>query len=190
MSTKDQRIPAYLKGYDTTQDPLIEYFPSDGSSFVRDVALYMRTTDLRSSSVGKIELPGMQNIILYVVYAMGNNPDGTGGCWDAGRDKRRLSTTADGRIPTVPVKRPEWDKNGDVIYRTIILRPRTGYKLEKKLMDAILAILQRAGSGTAVSVLATKGEGEGTLVQAIFDPSTPQKRVRLRGPATALPLGR
>ena len=38
-------------------------------------------------------------------------------------------------------------------------------------MNAILEMVKEAGSGTAVSVLATKGEGEGTLVQAIFEPS-------------------
>ena len=35
---------------------------------------------------------------------------------------------------------------------------------------AINDILKRAASGTAVSVLATTGEGEGTLVQAYFRP--------------------
>ncbi len=42
--------------------------------------------------------------------------------------------------------------------------------LEKQLLAAINAILNKAASGTAVSVLATTGEGEGTLVQAIFRP--------------------
>ncbi len=46
-----------------------------------------------------------------------------------------------------------------------------GYQLEKQLLAAINSILNKAASGTAVSVLATTGEGEGTLVQAIFRPS-------------------
>jgi len=41
------------------------------------------------------------------------------------------------------------------------------------LLKAINDILKRAASGTAVSVLATKGEGEGTLTQAFFKPVLP-----------------
>ena len=71
---------------------------------------------------------------------------------------------------TCPDLHAEWDKNGDDIPDNYF-EAKDGKKLEQQLMNAILAILQRAGSGTAVSVLATKGEGEGTLVQAIFNPS-------------------
>ena len=41
------------------------------------------------------------------------------------------------------------------------------------LLAAINDILERAASGTAVSVLATSGEGEGNLVQAYFRPVVP-----------------
>jgi type IV pilus assembly protein PilY1 len=165
MSTNDQRIPTYLRGYDTENLPT-EYFPSNGTSYARDVALYMRTTDLRSDTVGKDELDGTQNILLYVIYAMGNNDDA----------RRLLQQTAinggfyDSDNNSLPNLQSEWDKDNDTIPDNYF-EAQDGAKLEKKLMNAILAILQRAGSGTAVSVLATKGEGEGTLVQAIFNPS-------------------
>jgi type IV pilus assembly protein PilY1 len=45
--------------------------------------------------------------------------------------------------------------------------------LETQLLKAINDILARAASGTAVSVLATSGEGEGNLVQAYFRPTIP-----------------
>ena len=40
--------------------------------------------------------------------------------------------------------------------------------MEQELVNAITKILERANSGTAVSVLATSGEGEGALYQAYF----------------------
>lgn len=164
MSTSDTAIPNYLKNY---AGDGVEYFPSDGTSYARDVALYMNTTDLRSSTVGKDELPGDQHVILYVVYAMGNDD----------RARTLLKQTAkyggfeDRNGNNVPDLTIEWDRNGDDIPDNYF-EARDGAELERQLMNAVLAILARAGSGTAVSVLATKGEGEGTLVQAIFDPST------------------
>ena len=44
-------------------------------------------------------------------------------------------------------------------------------KLENQLNKSFADILKKAASGSAVSVLATKGEGEGTLVQAYFKQS-------------------
>jgi type IV pilus assembly protein PilY1 len=46
-----------------------------------------------------------------------------------------------------------------------------GNNLEAKLIEAISDILKRASSGTAVSVLATSGEGEGAVFQAYFYPA-------------------
>ena len=43
-------------------------------------------------------------------------------------------------------------------------------RLEEQLNKSFSAILRKAASGSAVSVLATKGEGEGTLIQAYFKP--------------------
>ncbi len=167
MSTKDRRIPAYLQNYSGAG---VEYFPSDGISYARDVALYMRTTDLRSKTVGKDELKGTQNIILYVVYALGNN--------ETARTLLKQTAINGGFVDNNGNNRPdltaEWDKDSNDIPDTYF-EAKNGAQLEEQLMNAILAILQRSGSGTAVSVLATKGEGEGTLVQAIFNPSTATK---------------
>ena len=70
MSTADARIPTYLQNFSGVG---AQSFPSNGTTYARDVALYMRQTDLRSTTVGKNALEKTQNIILYVVYALGND---------------------------------------------------------------------------------------------------------------------
>ena len=86
MSTADARIPTYLQNFSGAG---VQSFPSNGSSYARDVALYMRQTDLRSTTVGKNALEKTQNIILYVVYALGNDAERPGAA-EAMRDQRRL----------------------------------------------------------------------------------------------------
>ncbi|UCE83704.1 MAG: hypothetical protein JSV47_04060, partial [Deltaproteobacteria bacterium] len=49
---------------------------------------------------------------------------------------------------------------------------KDGWRLEQELINAITKILERANSGTAVSVLSTSGEGEGALYQAYFRPKS------------------
>jgi len=173
MSTYDQHVPDYLKTFADGAPIWFPYpdnstgvFPDSGSDFAQDVALYMRTTDLRSATKGRSDLPGEQNVILYVVYALGNDP----------MAETLLKNTAvnggfyDRNGNDLPDLKIEWDENGDGMPDNYF-EAKDGDSLEDELMNAILAILKRAGSGTAVSVLATKGEGEGTLVQAIFNPA-------------------
>jgi Tfp pilus tip-associated adhesin PilY1 len=62
----------------------------------------------------------------------------------------------------------EWDKNIDG-FADSFYEADDGNKLEATLIDAILDIIRRASSGTAVSVLSTSGEGEGTVYQAYFN---------------------
>ena len=132
----------------------------DGSDYLDDLALYARTNDLRS------DLNGDQNLILYNVYAFGDsstarnllkNASKNGGFDDKNGNQR-------------PDLQAEWDKDGDGVPDTYY-EASEGYQLEAKLIQAINDILKRAASGTAVSVLATSGEGEGNLVQAYFRPS-------------------
>ena len=64
----------------------------------------------------------------------------------------------------------EWDEDNDGSPDTYFYVTNPLY-LEEKLTESFAAILQKASSGTAVSVLATSSEGEGTLIQAYFKPS-------------------
>jgi type IV pilus assembly protein PilY1 len=178
-STMDAMIPDMYKDYADAFDTFVttnavdcdessgvgcEYAMS-GSDYLKDVALWARTNDLRSSSVGKSELSGDQNLILYTIYAFGN---------DAGAEELLKEAAKNGGFvekdgATGPSSQSEWDKNSDGSPDTYY-KADTGSQLEAKVLEAINDILERAASGTAVSVLATSGEGEGNLVQAFFRP--------------------
>lgn len=170
-STQDARIPTYLKNYaGLGSNPLCNEekgyncdYPDSGTGFLPDVSLYARTNDLRS------DLDGDQNLIFYPIYAFGNDPDARellikaakyGGFEDKDGDLK-------------PNLQEEWDVKPygtpDGIPDTYF-EAQDGAQLETQLMAAINDILRRASSGTAVSVLATSGEGEGNLVQAYFNP--------------------
>lgn len=64
----------------------------------------------------------------------------------------------------------EWDRDGNGVPDTYFYAANP-LKLEGELTRALTDILNRASSGTAVSVLATTGEGEGAVYQALFYPS-------------------
>lgn len=175
-STKDSKIPSTLKDYDgdgvdktscnETTETNCDY-PSGGTDFLDDVALYARTNDLRS------QLDGDQNLILYTIYAFGNDPNARDLLRNAARnggfDDRNGNKKPDGDFSSPASDRKEWDKNGDGNPDTYF-EAQDGYKLETELSKAINDILEKASSGTAVSVLATSSEGEGHLAQAYFRP--------------------
>lgn len=163
MSTNDLQIPNYLKNYTGLG---VESFDSNGTSYARDVGFYMNTKDLRGKTIGKNILPGYQNVRVYTIYAFGASEDAR----DLLKDTAKyggFKDSDDSKTPNLP---GEWDRNNDGVADNYF-EAKDGAALERALLDAILAIVKSAGSGTAVSVLATKGEGEGTLVQAIFEPS-------------------
>jgi type IV pilus assembly protein PilY1 len=165
MSTMDMMIPNALKDFDgDSNDP--GSFPDAGSDYLDDVAYYARTTDLRSATVGKTELDGEQNLILYTVYAFGNDPDAEQLLKDASKNGGFVEKNG----ITGPDLTAEWDANNDGDPDTYY-KADTGNQLEGKILQAINDILARAASGTAVSVLASSSEGEGNLVQAYYRPA-------------------
>lgn len=166
-STMDMMIPDFLKDYDNDgNDPGI--YSSSGSDYLDDIALYARTTDLRSATVGKTDLDGDQNLILYTIYAFGNDPSAESLLKDAAKNGGFIDKNGN----NLPDLQGEWDADGDGLPDTYF-KADNGYELEAKMLQAINDILKRAASGTAVSVLATSGEGEGNLVQAYFRPVVP-----------------
>ena len=161
-STRDMMIPDFLKDYDNDgNDP--GSYPDDGSNYLDDVALYARTNDLRS------DLAGDQNLILYTIYAFGDDPDAEQLLRDAAKNGGYVEKNG-----TVgPDLQVEWDANTDGDPDTYY-KADTGYQLEAKILQAVNDILARAASGTAVSVLASSAEGEGNLVQAYYRPAITQ----------------
>lgn len=174
-STKDSKIPVFLKDYDNDGDNIAcneAYgtncdYSSGGTDFLDDVALYARTTDLRG------DLDGDQNLVLYTVYALSDDDNARRLLKDASRnggfEDRNGNNLPDGDYSDPPEDRLEWDKDGDNTPDTYF-EASDGYKLEQELSKAISAILERAASGTAVSVISSATEGEGNLIQAYFRP--------------------
>lgn len=158
-STEDQNIPSSLTDYDGDgNDP--GTYDNNGSDYLDDVALWARTNDLRP------DLDGTQNIIFYNVFAFG---EGSQLLQDAAINGGFVDKNGN----NLPDQASEWDEDGDGLPDTYFEAP-DGYELERQLLKAIADILKRAAAGTAVSVLATSGEGEGNLVQAYFRPTVTQ----------------
>jgi type IV pilus assembly protein PilY1 len=174
-STVDAKIPNFLKDYDgdhrehysDTTDPktcneaygtTCDYVDG-GTDYLDDEALYARTIDLRS------DLTGAQNVYLYPVMAFDDDDNARGLLQRAAKNGgyEEKDTTVG------PNLQSEWDEDGDGIPDTYF-EASDGYQLEAQLLTAINDMLRRSSSGTAVSVLSTSGEGEGTLVQAYFKP--------------------
>ncbi|MEW6214405.1 MAG: PilC/PilY family type IV pilus protein [Nitrospirota bacterium] len=181
--TRDRNIPTPPVAYQTTYTDGTEYVPgwagpsnpnyfwyapNYGSHYIDDVALWSRVNlannryrDLRS------DLEGDQYITTYVVWAAfgGGSPDGRTLLQRAARNGGFEDSNGN-YLPDLPI---EYDKDGDGNPDTYF-EANEGAELESKLIEAIADILRRASSGTAVSVLATAGEGEGAVYQAYFFP--------------------
>lgn len=169
-STMDSKIPSGLKDFDkdgTEKTSCNEQtnsncdYSSYGTDYLDDVALYARTTDLRA------DLDDIQNILLYTVFAFDDNPNARSLLQDAARNGGFEDLDGD----NLPNLQAEWDKDNDNIPDTYY-EASDGYSLERELLAAINAILKRASSGTAASVVSNSRSGEGAVYQSIFYPAT------------------
>jgi type IV pilus assembly protein PilY1 len=186
-STRDGLIPDTYKDYDgdgddpNSQTPVYE---DDGTDDLDDIALWAKVNDLRP------DLEENQNLELFVVYAFGNDPAARRLLKDAARNggfvdkngNNRPDPVSGGAVAAADYSSPpaddswsEWwadrrtDLSGQAMPDTYF-EAQDGWQLERELIAAITKILERANAGTAVSVLATSGEGEGALYQAYFKP--------------------
>ena len=143
-----------------------------GSSFLSVVSHYAHVNDLRSSTVGKNDILGKQNLTIFTVYSFG---DGTGtailkeAAKFGGFNDMDESSSA-GYL--VPDKLKEYNAAGitggdpDTFYEA-----NEGDVLETNISQALSDILAKVASGTAASIL-SNSEGSGAnLLQAVFFPS-------------------
>jgi len=159
-STQDLNIPSSLQDYDNDgNDP--GSYPSNGSDYLDDVALWAHVNDMRG------DLDGTQNITFYPVFAFGH---GSNLLKDAAKNGGFIDKNGN----NIPDLDSEWDEDGNGVPDNYF-EAESGYALERKILQAITDILKRAAAGTAVSVLATTGEGEGNVIQAYFRPLFPAK---------------
>ncbi len=204
-STMDHMIPDAYKQYDgDAHDPNVQSpaYTDSGTDYLDDIALYAKVNDLRP------ELEDDQNLELFVVYAFGDDPAARRLLKDSARNGGFIEKNGNNRpdpatgsvVDEVDYSSPptdntwsEWweDKrmglDGKALPDTYF-EAQDGWQLELELINAITKILERANSGTAVSVLATSGEGEGALYQAYFKPkfSTATEEVHWTGNLQAL----
>jgi len=172
-STNDLMVPTYLKDYDGDGVD-VNLLSGNGSHYLDDIAYYAHVNDLRSATLGKSALEGIQNLSLYAVLAFDDDETAVELLKNAAKKGGFIDknpTTAVGYVPT-PDLTAEWDEDNNGIPDTFY-KAKDGYVLETELLAAINDILKRAASGTAVSVLATSSEGEGNLIQAYFKPVIP-----------------
>ncbi len=181
-STKDSKIPSDWKDFDKDskdKDSCDESknencdYPSGGTDYLDDLALYARTQDLRA------DLEGDQNIYLYTVFAFDDDPNARSLLMDAARNGGFEDKNGDGKpngtYSSPADERLEWDLDGDKIPDTYF-EASNGYLLQEELMRAINEILKRASSGTAASVVSNSRSGEGAVYQSIFYPATTAKQ--------------
>jgi type IV pilus assembly protein PilY1 len=131
-----------------------------GTYYLEGVAYWSHITDLRPD-----DWDGTQNLTIYTVYAFDDSPVGQ----DLLKKTAKYGGFKDYNDNNIPDLQNEWDENGDSVPDTYF-EAQEGAALESNLIQALTDILRRASSGTAVSVLATTGEGEGAIYQAYFFP--------------------
>jgi type IV pilus assembly protein PilY1 len=137
---------------------------SYGSYYLPGVAYYANSTDMRSATMGKSDIPNMQNITTYTVFAFDDSKIGRtitklaakyGGYDDANGNGMPDPGEWDSKLPGTP----------DTYFEAT-----GGSDLGDKLAEVFNDILKRVSSGTAASIL-NNNEGSGaSLLQAVFYP--------------------
>jgi len=174
-----------------------------------DIAYWAHTTDLRpdngnsdatkacNSTYGAIPniailnvagncVKGMQNITLYVLNALGNDPlvqqnsvgaiNQRGILYEAARQGGFVDSNSNG----LPDLQAEWDSinndtgapGGDGIPDTYY-ESNDSSQMAAKLASLFTNLLKKAAAGTAIGVLSTSSSGEGAVYEAYFFPSDP-----------------
>lgn len=182
--TQDTDIPVWLRDYDGDGHDPRPVYPAPGwppgwppaahpewnqpfvwnvgnnaTEHLDDVAFWGNTVDHRS------DLQGKQNISSHYVYAFGRDPTARYVLWNAAINGGFVDKNHNGQ----PDQRNEWDEDGDGVPDSFHIA-EDGNQLERALTKALSTILRRTSSGTSVAVLSQSGEGEGSLVQAYYNP--------------------
>ena len=155
-ASHDSNIPASLK----------TSYGSSGSSddYLDDVAYWAHTNDIRSSSFGQ-EIPGKQILTIYTVSTFGGGETLL-------KNTAKYGGFVDSNNNNLPDLASEWDEDGDGIPDNYFSAGNAA-ELSNALNSALVDLQAKTAAGSAVSVLATSGEGEGIMVQAYFKPTVP-----------------
>ena len=145
---------------------------SDGTYYLEGVSYYIHTNDIRD------DLTDDQTVTTYTVFAFDDSAVGRELLQKASKYGGFNDTDGDGKpytnascFTTTPDSLcAEWDADNDFVPDTYY-EAQEGNALKREIGQALEDILKRTSSGTSASVLATTGEGEGTVYQAYFVPS-------------------
>ncbi len=148
---------------------------SDGTYYLEGVSYYMHTNDIRD------DLTDDQTVTTYTVFAFDDSPVGRDLLQKASKYGAFNDIDGNGKpyndascfTSTPDSLCAEWDKDNDFVPDTYY-EAQEGNTLKREIGQALEDILKRTSSGTSASVLATTGEGEGTVYQAYFVPSKTQ----------------
>ena len=135
----------------------------DGAGSLAETQTLAVEGDVRSVALADVNADGLADLIYSVQRGSSGirimlNQGGRG--WKPGKGPIEINSYEGIRAA---------DVNGDGIPDNYF-EASQGSNLEAKILEAITAMLQRAASGTAVSLLSTSAEGEGSLFQAFFKP--------------------
>lgn len=138
------------------------------------VAYYAHNSDLRSSTVGKTDILGVQNVSFYTVYTFGKDSEkvaAQGALKATSKYGAYENTNGVGSLTYAsPDLAVEWDKDANGLPDTYFQADQ-GDTLEANIMSAMSSILAKVASGTAASIL-SNSEGSGAnLLQAVFYPN-------------------
>ena len=134
-------------------------YPESGTDYLIDVAHWLRANDLRS------DVDGTQNVTFYPVYMFGK-----------GSTLLKDAAIVGGFDYASKDELPDCNVNPGRCYKSSTKEPLTyfeaedGNELKAKITGAILDILRRISSGTAVSLLSSSEGSGSSLLQAIFYP--------------------
>ncbi len=168
-ATNDTTVPNSIKGL---ADGI-----GGGSGYLDDVSYWTHTTDIRDGTVATInetgkDLAGSQNVTVFTFFAFGSG-------------STLLQTAAkfggfqDINGNNEPDLQDEWDQADNLTGAATpdgvpdnYFESSNAQDIKDRMTTLISAILQRSGSGSAASVLASSSTGEGAVYQAYFYPST------------------
>lgn len=135
------------------------------------VAYYAHNTDLRSSTVGKSNLLGSQNITLYSVYAFG---DGSG--TKSLKMAAKYGGYTDSNNNAAPDLATEYNKAGTAgADPDNYFEASDGDVIEKSIKSALYDIIGKVSSGTAASILGNSDGSGSNILQAVFYPNKKYK---------------
>ncbi len=147
--------------------------PKENSYYVAGLAYYARSRDIRPEA----SLPGQQYITTFMIDTQEYNANPLTGemnmLWLSGKyggfnEIDNSDTNSDG-IDIEPNATVEWDEDGDGVPDNYVLA-NNPTKLIEGLRKAFKNISERISSGSAAAVVGNTANGNGAMVQALYQP--------------------